>query len=887
MDLKRTPPKSIALPPSEAQEFNTVCDYCSVGCAYKVYKWPVGQRGGKQSSHNAIKANYPVKMMSGQWISEQMQTQIHENGKTYHVAIIPDSETASVNLHGDHSIRGGALAQKLYHPEKLTKDRLLEPLVRVNGDLVPISWENALQLFSGLTKIAMDEFGPSSWAQKRYSYQYFENTYALSKLAWEVVRSPAYADHDNPGSFPATPGLSDAGIEPFSACYEDYYEAQRLFISGSDPYETKTVLFNEWILRGVRDRGNTLIYVNPRKTMGAAFAEKNEGVYLPILPGTDTLLHLALCRIILENGWEDKEFIFDFTSRKVDQGFRKFRGRGPARWNKDFDNFICDDFEDFKSWVLQSPDSKIGFVSEETGISQDQIIHTAELLAMPLKNGSRPKSSFFFEKGLYWSNNYLNTASLVSLALLCGAGNRPGQMISRMGGHQRGNASVSFSPYRGSPIEPITPHRKFLNLDQWVRQGKVRFAWVIGTNWIHSMASSSNLFSVFQQATIKNKHQAKNTELSHLMEVFSARMRSGGMFLVEQNIYLTQKLGQLADLVLPAATWGEENFTRANGERRIRLYEKFMEPPGKAWPDWKIAAEIAKRLGAEGFDWKDSNQVCEEASGATRGGVLSYENLVRYAHSKGMRTHDFLKKLGPDGIQSPVMIEEGQLVGTKRLHNPELFKGLFYRENGMKIKSLNSFSTSHGRANFIKSPWEFFADFYAHIKPKNNEVWVINGRINEIWQSGFDDLLRRPMIQERWPRQFLEIHPQDAARLGIESGDLVQITNERVPMQLITGKNQTLEEQRFEDLERRKEIQFISAQVEAIALVQPVPRPAVTFLYALHPREMANDLVSNIVDPISGNYRFKLGFGTLKKMGVSEFKEDLSRMSFVSRNYLG
>ena len=52
--------------------------------------------------------------------------------------------------------------------------------------------------------------------------------------------------------------------------------------------------------------------------------------------------------------------------------------------------------------------------------------------------GERPKASFGFEKGNYWSNNYLNTASYSAMGLLCGAGNRPGQVIGRMGGHQRG-----------------------------------------------------------------------------------------------------------------------------------------------------------------------------------------------------------------------------------------------------------------------------------------------------------------------------------------------------------------------------------------------------------------------------------------------------------------
>ncbi len=60
------------------------------------------------------------------------------------------------------------------------------------------------------------------------------------------------------------------------------------------------------------------------------------------------------------------------------------------------------------------------------------------MIAKPREDGSRPKTSFMLEKGNYWSNNYMNTASLASLGLICGAGNRPGQVISRGGGHQRG-----------------------------------------------------------------------------------------------------------------------------------------------------------------------------------------------------------------------------------------------------------------------------------------------------------------------------------------------------------------------------------------------------------------------------------------------------------------
>ena len=69
-----------------------------------------------------------------------------------------------------------------------------------------------------------------------------------------------------------------------------------------------------------------------------------------------------------------------------------------------------------------------------------------------------------------------------------------------------------------------------------------------------------------------------------------------------------------ADIVFPAATWGEDTFMRANGERRLRLYNRFYDPPGEAKPDWWIIANLAKRMGFDGFDWKDSNDVAEESA---------------------------------------------------------------------------------------------------------------------------------------------------------------------------------------------------------------------------------------------------------------------------------
>ena len=71
-----------------------------------------------------------------------------------------------------------------------------------------------------------------------------------------------------------------------------------------DPFESKTVIFTSWLMDGPK-----MIFVMPRRTTGVAYAERNGGLFLQVTPGTDTLLHLAIIRIILENGWEDSEFV--------------------------------------------------------------------------------------------------------------------------------------------------------------------------------------------------------------------------------------------------------------------------------------------------------------------------------------------------------------------------------------------------------------------------------------------------------------------------------------------------------------------------------------------------------------------------------------------------
>ena len=790
-------PKQVPLPPKNAEKLTTACDYCIVACGYNVYRWPVGQDGRSDAKSNIFGVDYPIGPMQGGWVSANQHNIVSVNGKPHNIVVVADSESEVVNVGGNHSIRGGTIAKKCYNPTTETKDRLKYPMLRVNGQLERISWDDAFDIMTSVSKHVIKKHGKSAWALKTFSYQFWENTYAITKLALRDVQTPAFAVHDQPtGHGSDTPGLSDAGIDAFSACYEDWKNCDVLFASGTDPFESKTILFTEWIMRGIREHGLKVISVVPRKTTGVAYGEKHGGLYLEIIPGTDTILHMALARYIVEKDWQDQEFLDRYINNISEVNLEVFHADG---------------FDDYKSWILNYKYSEMERASEITGIPVEKIKLAAEMIAKPKADGSRVKTSFALEKGNYWSNNYLNTASYASLGLICGAGNRPAQVISRFGGHQRGMMPGGRYPIEEAPEKFPNRKKKPIDVDRWVEDGRAKFAWVIGTTWLQAMTASERLRDSFYKMTVNHKHQITKNSVRHAIKILKKRADSGGMMVVNQNIYPVTPIGtEIADIVLPAAGWGEDNFSRANGERRIRFYSKINDAPGEAKPDWWIVANFGKRMGYSGFDWKNSNEIFEEAAWFGQKRRTSYWPLVWYAKNKKKMTgHDYLKSLGTKGIQAPVRYEDKKLVGTKRLHDSTLLTGVQDGLTTNNHKFLTEFKTSTGKANLLKTPWEIFSDFYEFMKPKGEELWVTTGRINEFWQSGFDDMVRRPYIRERWPANFIEMNSEDAKKRGIESGDLVKIHSDRIPVQvggfdapdddarrgIVSSENLTMEEE--------------------------------------------------------------------------------------------
>ncbi len=157
-------------------------------------------------------------------------------------------------------------------------------MVRIGGVLTPVSWDLATEVMAEVSKYVLKNYGEHAWGMKTYSYEYFENTYAIRKLVDRAIGTPVYAPHDKPQNAEDAAGLDDAGINSFAASYDDWGKCDVAFLSGVDPYETKTVLFTEWMMYG-DNPDKKMIFVTPHRTMGVEYGLKNGGLWLPITPG--------------------------------------------------------------------------------------------------------------------------------------------------------------------------------------------------------------------------------------------------------------------------------------------------------------------------------------------------------------------------------------------------------------------------------------------------------------------------------------------------------------------------------------------------------------------------------------------------------------------------
>jgi len=819
------------------------CQYCIVGCGYKSYVWPTsGPNGTPDAAGNALGADYPTGPLSGQWIAPSMYNVIRRaDGKDYNVAIVPDRECV-VNK-GNHSPRGGSNAQGIWSPYGPTYDRLQFPMVKVAGAQQAIPWEAAIEIMAATIAHAKESYGGPAMAIRFYAYQFYENTYPITKFYFGDIGTPNGAIHNRASMGGETTALSDIGLETWGTAYEDGMEAQTVVGWGANLYECQDIYFQEHIV----PNGAPLVAVDPRRTFTAAYAEDTvDGVHLQLVPGTDVVLAGAIARYILDKGWEDKAFIAN-TATADDLAMEDAWRR--KKW--------AATFEDYKAYIEGMDAYTLENASRITGVPTAKIERATELIAKPNDDGTPRKTLITFEKGATWSINYETIGSLGNLALLTGSTGQPGRGITRAGGHQEGYAGGADYPldlatdtYEGNKIPNY--------IDQHMADGEVKIYHVIGANPL-GMTNSAQ----WSRETILGKQAVmpgpQTIDTDEIIANFIERIDNDGLLLFAQDIFpnLTTRS---ADLVLPAAGWGEMPGNRWNGERRLRLSDRFMDPPGEAKPDWWVIAQVAKKMGFSGYDWKDENEIFVAAAGlptdydvtALRGELqdesanhTSHQAVVIAAELQGTTAYDIMRELGTDGVQLPARIDaDGKVIGTPRIHG-----------NG-------EFDSQSGKAMFLNVGWDTAEAIWERLKPDtaNGEFWLTNGRIEEIWQTMYTDL-RKPEVYERWPSNIVEINPEDAETLDIVSGDLISLTSDRIA--------------------RNKDDGFDTGSLTAAAYVSDIVPKGVLWTNFAYPDQWCNNVAPRFMHPVNPVTPFKLARTKLTKIGTTDLAQ---RISFLPRN---
>jgi len=734
----------LPIPPKDATVHNVTCHYCIVGCGYKAYTWPRNKQGTLNNNAFGIDLS-EQQPADGTWVAPSMYNVVRQNGKDVHLAVVPDH--ACVVNSGLGSIRGARMAEN--RPSYVTgtqQQRLGDPLVWRNGVWQPTSWDDALDLVARVTARVVTQGSEDDLVVSMFDHGGsaggYENTWATGKLYFESMKIKNCRIHNRPAYNSEVHSTRDMGVGELNYAYKDYGLTDTIFMVGANSLETQTNLFLNHMVPGIRN-GAKFIMVDPRRTVTVnaveQVAEKGNVLHLAINEGTDMVLFNALFTHIVDNGWIDKDFIAKSTFQEGEA--QALDDAHPAGLGS-------------LKYALEACRTTLAEAAEICGVASADITKAAEWIAKPKSDGSRRKCVTAYEKGIIWGNdNYRTIGALVNIALATGNIGREGGGVCRLGGHQEGYYRPSDA-HVGRPAEYI---------DQLLIRGggKIHHIWACDHHKTTLNASQFKRVHKRRADMVKDAMDAAaGGTREQLVEAIVSAVNAGGLFVVDVDIIHSQ-IGRNAHVVLPACEANEMNLTSMNGERRMRLSERYMDPYGNSKPDCLIAAGIAQNMERvlremgndayakqfKGYDWKTE------------------EDAFMDGYNKGNPavTYERLRAMGNNGVQEPVVgYEGGKLIGTERLYTD----GKFDR-HGRKDK----------KALFCAAKWRGWQAAGKAREKANHKFWINNVRANIFWQNQFLDQ-ENDFIQDRFPYPFIEMNGDDMAELGIGAGDLIEIANE-------------------------------------------------------------------------------------------------------------
>lgn len=599
-----------------------------------------------------------------------------------------------------HPVNRGKLCPKglAEHHVLNAPDRALYPLLKQKGCLTRVSWDTAVSEMTARFREVQEKHGKESLGILSTGQLVTEEFYALGKLAQLGFGTKNYDGNTTLCMASAVAGYKRSfGSDGPPGAYDDFNDSDVIFLIGANVADNHPILCQ----RLNENRRKTLIVVDPRVTKTAMMAD----IHLPVKPRSDIALVNGIGHILIAQGLIDPGYIERHT-----EGFEAYRDCVAA----------------------YTPER----VSEITGLPDDMIRNVAMLYG-------RAKAPFLaWTMGVNHSTQGAETVNAIcNLALITGNVGRAGAspfsitgQCNAMGTRESGFAS-GIPGYRKfesvedreeiarlwnvNPDEiPVSRGLAYPDIIEAILKKQIRALWIIATNPLVSFPN----YDLLTQA------------LGELE------------FLVVEDGFHPTPTTELADLVLPAAIWGEKEGTYTNSERRVSKVNKAVEPPGEALSDFEIFLRIAAELGVGERlypGWSTPVDAFNEWRRVSEGRLCDYSGI----------SYELLEEKGP--VQWPHTARDSTLE-TRRLYADGVFP------------------SGTGKAKLWPIEWQPFPE-----QPGREYPFVLNtGRTVEHWhtrtKTGGVALLDRMS-----PRAWLEMNPVDAQRLGLKPHDKVDVTSRR------------------------------------------------------------------------------------------------------------
>ncbi|MEU5366487.1 nitrate reductase [Streptomyces sp. NPDC005925] len=658
---------------------------------------------------------------------------LHSNGDAMDIAV-RQGRIVGVRGRATDRVNRGRLGPKdLYGWQaNHSPDRLTSPLVRDGGRLVECDWDTAMNRIVDRSRDLLDERGPGSIGFYTTGQLFLEEYYTLTVLARAGIGTSHLDGNTRLCTATAAEALKQTfGSDGQPGSYTDIDHADTIALFGHNMAATQTVLWMRVLDRLAGDDPPALLCVDPRHTPVAQRAD----VHLAPRAGTNVALLNALLHEIIRTGRTDRDYI-DAHTVGYDELAAAVEPCTP-RWAA----AICD-------------------------VPAAQIERAADLLG-----GARRLLSTVLQ-GVYQSHQATAAAVQVNnLHLIRGMLGRPGRGLLQMNGQPSAQNTRECGANGDLPgfrnwqndahvadladvwnVAPETiphygPPTHAMQMFRYAEQGSIRMLWITGTNPAVSLPELRRIRSILRQERL---------------------------FVVVQDLFCTET-AQLADVVLPAATWGEKTGTLTNADRTVHLSEKAVEPPGEARPDLDIFLDYAARMdfrdkdGGPLIGWRDPESAFRAWQRCSAGRPCDYTGL----------SHDRLRDVG--GIQWPCTDDAPD--GTERLytdgfafadsHVCETYGKDLVTGASMDVVEYRSLNPD-GKAVLKAAEYVPLHEDTSREYP----IQMITGRtvyhFHTRTKTG-----RAPELNAAAPDVWAEMSPAEAARQGLADGDLVRIGTPR------------------------------------------------------------------------------------------------------------